>query len=209
MKVSELIAAFEEKFAATEAERSQLIAEGRKKDADNIKSPFWLDEVIVPLAESISNRKGKKPYITGPCGLGSKVYIILHDPFDEDGCRLVDFTDVESLTVEPCFETTEGGSIALHFRYETGEVDTTYPEGSLGAYNGPNRVTEPLPDEPDEISKRCVVCSRSGRGRLPARTIPSTCTPTMTSATVWLLRCAVSTMTLTSTNTLDCSQRLL
>ena len=36
---------------------------------------------------------------------------------------------------------------------ETGEVDTTYPEGSLGAYNELNRVTEPLPDEPDEISK--------------------------------------------------------
>ena len=152
MKVSELIAAFEEKFAATKAERSQLIAEGRKKDADNIKRPFWLDEVIVPLAESISNRKGKKPYILGPCGLGSKVSITLHSPFDEDGCRLADFTDAESLTVEPCFETTEGGSIALHFRYETGEVDTTYPEGSLGAYNGLNRVTEPLPDEPDEVA---------------------------------------------------------
>lgn len=156
MKVSELIAAFEEKFAATKAERSQLIAEGRKKDADNIKSPFWLDEVIVPLAESISNRKGKKPYILGPYGLGCKVSITLHSPFDEDGCRLADFTDAESLTVEPCFETTEGGSIALHFRYETGEVDTTYPEGSLGAYNGLNRVTEPLPDEPDEISKLFV-----------------------------------------------------
>lgn len=80
MKVSELIAAFEEKFAATKAERSQLIAEGRKKDADNIKSPFWLDEVIVPLAESISNRKGKKPYILGPCGLGSKVSITFTAP---------------------------------------------------------------------------------------------------------------------------------
>lgn len=153
MKVSELIAAFDEKYAAAEEERRHLIAEGRKKDANNIKSPFWLNEVIVPLAEYISNRKGKKPYILGPYGIGSKVSITLHSPFDEDSCRLIDFTDVESLTVEPCFETTEDGFIALHFRYETGEVDTTYPEGSLGAYNELNRVTEPLPDEPDEISK--------------------------------------------------------
>ena len=66
MKVSELIAAFDEKYAAAEEERRHLIAEGRKKDADNIKSPFWLNEVIVPIAEYISNRKGKKPYILGP-----------------------------------------------------------------------------------------------------------------------------------------------
>ena len=125
MKVSELIAAFDEKYAAAEEERRHLIAEGRKKDANNIKSPFWLNEVIVPLAEYISNRKGKKPYILGPYGIGSKVSITLHSPFVEDGCRLIDFTDAESLTVEPCFETTEDGSIALHFRYETGEVDTT------------------------------------------------------------------------------------
>lgn len=87
MKVSELIAAFDEKYAAAEEERRHLIAEGRKKDADNIKSPFWLNEVIVPLAEYISNRKGKKPYILGPYGIGSKVSITLHSPFDEDGCR--------------------------------------------------------------------------------------------------------------------------
>ena len=46
--------------------------------------------------------------------------------------------------------------VRIGYRYETGEVDTTYPEGSLGAYNGLNRVTEPLPDEPDEISKLFV-----------------------------------------------------
>ena len=153
MKVSEFIAAFDEKYAAADAERKQFLAEGRKKEADNIKMPFWYDEVVVPMVESIAHIKGKKPYILGPHGLGCKVSITLHSPFDEDGCRLVDFTDAESLTVEPCFETTEGGSSALHFRYETGEVDTTYPEGSLGAYNELNRVTEPLPDEPDEISK--------------------------------------------------------
>lgn len=153
MKVSEYTAAFDEKYAAADAERKQFLAEGRKKEADNIKMPFWYDEVVVPMVESIAHIKGKKPYILGPHGLGCKVSITFHSPFDEDGCRLIDFTDAESLTVEPCFETTEDGSIALHLRYETGEVDTTYPEGSLGAYNELNRVTEPLPDEPDEISK--------------------------------------------------------
>ena len=153
MKVSEYTAAFDEKYAAADAERKQFLAEGRKKEADNIKMPFWYDEVVVPMVESIATMKGKKPYILGPYGIGSKVSITLHSPFDEDVCRLIDFTDAESLTVEPCFETTEDGSIALHLRYETGEVDTTYPEGSLGAYNELNRVTEPLPDEPDEISK--------------------------------------------------------
>lgn len=153
MKVSEYTAAFDEKYAAADAERKQFLAEGRKKEANNIKMPFWYDEVVVPMVESIATMKGKKPYILGPYGIGSKVSITLHSPFDEDSCRLIDFTDAESLTVEPCFETTEDGSIALHLRYETGEVDTTYPEGSLGAYNELNRVTEPLPDEPDEISK--------------------------------------------------------
>ena len=153
MKVSEYTAAFDEKYAAADAERKRFLAEGRKKEADNIKMPFWYDEVVVPMVESIATMKGKKPYILGPYGIGSKVSITLHSPFDEDVCRLIDFTDAESLTVEPCFETTEDGSIALHLRYETGEVDTTYPEGSLGAYNELNRVTEPLPDEPDEISK--------------------------------------------------------
>lgn len=153
MKVNDYTAAFDEKYAAAYAERKQFLAEGRKKEADNIKMPFWYDEVVVPMVESIAHIKGKKPYILGPYGIGSKVSITLHSPFDEDGCRLVDFTDAESLTVEPCFETTEGGSIALHFRYETGEVDTTYPEGSLGAYNGLNRVTKRLPDELDAVAK--------------------------------------------------------
>ena len=40
MKVSELIAAFDEKYAAAEEERRHLIAEGRKKDADNYQESF-------------------------------------------------------------------------------------------------------------------------------------------------------------------------
>ena len=153
MRVSEYTAAFMEKYAAAEAERSQLLADGDKKEANNIKIPFWYDEVVVPIVEHIAQTKGKKAYITGPCGLGSKVYITLHDPFDDDGCRLVDFTDAETLTVEPLFDTPEDGNISLHLLYETGEVDTTFPEGSLGAYNGLNRVTKRLPDELDEVAR--------------------------------------------------------
>lgn len=152
MKVSEFTAAFDEKYAAADAERKQLLAEGCKKEADSIKTPFWYDEVVVPIAERIAQMKGKKAYIAGPCGLGSKVYITLHDPFDDDGCRLVDFTEAETLTVEPEFDTPEDGNISLYLLYETGEVDITYPEGSLGAYNGLNRVTKRLPDELDEVA---------------------------------------------------------
>lgn len=153
MKVNDYTAAFDEKYAAADAERKQFLAEGRKKEADNIKMPFWYDEVVVPMVESIAHIKGKKPYILGPHGLGCKVSITLHSPFDEDGCRLVDFTDAESLTVEPEFDSIEDGLIATYLRYETGEVDTTYPAGSLGAYNGLNRVTERLPNELDEVAK--------------------------------------------------------
>lgn len=46
MKVSELIAAFEEKFAASKAERSQLIAEGRKCDPLQIHSSCNKNETI-------------------------------------------------------------------------------------------------------------------------------------------------------------------
>ena len=66
MKVSEYTAAFDEKYAAADAERKQFLAEGRKKEADNIKMPFWYDEVVVPMVESIATMKGKKPYIIGP-----------------------------------------------------------------------------------------------------------------------------------------------
>lgn len=55
--------------------------------------------------------------------------------------------------VEPEFDSIEDGLIATYLRYETGEVDTTYPEGSLGAYNGLNRVTKRLPDEIDEVAR--------------------------------------------------------
>lgn len=153
MKVSEYTAAFDEKYAAADAERKRFLAEGRKKEADNIKMPFWYDEVVVPMVESIATMKGKKPYIIGPCGLGAKVYITLHSPFDDESCRLYDFSEAETLMVEPEFDSIEDGLIATYLRYETGEVDTTYPEGSLGAYNGLNRVTERLPDELDEVAK--------------------------------------------------------
>lgn len=111
------------------------------------------ERYVVPMVESIATMKGKKPYIIGPCGLGAKVYITLHSPFDDESFRLYDFSEAETLMVEPEFDSIEDGLIATYLRYETGEVDTTYPEGSLGAYNGLNRVTKRLPDEIDEVAR--------------------------------------------------------
>ena len=60
MKVSEYTAAFDEKYAAADAERKQFLAEGRKKEADNIKMPFWYDEVVVPMEMCIRDREATR-----------------------------------------------------------------------------------------------------------------------------------------------------
>ena len=135
-------AEFEDRAAFCRKEADRL-----NKEADAIRTPSWIDEVIYPLAKRLSARSGKASRVCGPFGIGARVMLTLHNEDDPDD--YFEWTDREDLTIEPRFN--DG---ALELWYVTGETRDLYPKGSLGAMNGFISVLEKLPDEESEILKR-------------------------------------------------------
>jgi len=104
----------------------------------------WKEEIIVPLAEELAKRNGKKAKVLGPFGIGAKVEIILLDDLD------VKWTEQDALVlvIEPDFENGE-----MVFNYETGETCDRYKPGTIGEINGLNNITARLPNSAEEIQK--------------------------------------------------------
>lgn len=102
----------------------------------------WKDEVIIPLAEEMARRLGKRPLVFGPRGIGAKVTICLTDDLEAKWTE----QDRLELTIEPDFE--DGRMV---FNYETGAVSDRYEPGTVGCVNGLNNITARLPDSVEEI----------------------------------------------------------
>lgn len=124
------------------ADHAERKADAAHKALDDLKSVSWVDTVIRPIAEEVSNLKGKKVWLWGPTGIGSKVTICLSDNEDAP------WEERELLTVEPDFSNK-----ALSLRYETGRYTERYQKGSIGELSGLNAITEPLPDSIEEIAE--------------------------------------------------------
>lgn len=170
MKVSELVIRYNEKVAKAkeDARTAEKYERELRETAKNLRQQAtlleseaddvaresrsaiqeinWVEEIVRPLAASIANKKGKKANVLGPCGIGAKVSIVLHNCDDPTNCW--EWTGKETLTVEPHFRV-EGDMTLL---YETGEREERYPAGSLGAVNGLNNVTANLPDNENDIA---------------------------------------------------------
>ena len=140
--LSELIQNYEIAYQEAEDKRNKLIAEHKYKEANDVKSPWWFTEVIHPLAEEFKLKTGMHCEVVGPCGICCKVDIYLYnDPktnkWDQEHWHL---------TIEPDFYENE-----LWFRYETGELVNEYAPNTIGAINGMNNVTKPMPPGIDAI----------------------------------------------------------
>lgn len=170
MKVSELVSQYNEKVAKAREEAKaakdyelelRTTAKNLRQQAtlleteaddvaresrDTIRGVSWVEEIVRPLATSIASKKNKMANVLGPCGIGAKVNIILHNCDDPTDCR--EWTEKETLTVEPYFRVKGD----MNLLYETGKREERYSAGSLGAVNGFNNVTAYLPDDEDDIA---------------------------------------------------------
>lgn len=99
------------------------------------------ETVLEPLAENIALKLGAENYeVLGPFGLRS-VYAIHYN--------LGGKTD--SMNVSPVYDDD-----GFHLEYDTEKTVQRYRKGSLGDFHGFNVVTEPLPDDLDEIIQKAI-----------------------------------------------------
>lgn len=111
-----------------------------------IEHEGWVQQVLKPLADTISRNLGNLPYeFYGPFGLTSETSVYF---FPGEGR---DITKDESFGIDvvPAFESEELGG--FHLLYWTGETTEEYRRGSIGWMNGMNKVRKELPDSIDEI----------------------------------------------------------
>lgn len=125
------------------AEKKRLAAKRAKADF-NQKNPcvYWFDEVVVPLFNKLADRAGMSCRIMGPSGLAARCTLVMY----KDNCKSWHDQERWYLIVRPSIEEN-----SISFEYETGEVKEDYPVDSIGAMNGMNRVTKPLPETLDGI----------------------------------------------------------
>lgn len=163
--VNSLVSAMEKKTADAEARRGQLkmemdrlmdeaheledranekigAAQALYEQIGALKYGSWTEDVLLPLADELERRTGKKAQIFGPAGISSRVMVAL---LDHPERRRTEQDSLE-LTVEPDFS---GDHMVLH--YETGERSDRYKHGTVGFINGLNNITAPLPDSVEEI----------------------------------------------------------
>lgn len=140
--LKELLARYEEKYAAEEQRQEAERAKGKRPER---VIAHWTTEVLEPLAQELAKRAGKKGILLfGPYGTRSHACIVLVNSPEssryEEGAL--------ELTVVPEFE--DGHMV---FWYMTGETCEEYESGTMGEINRLNYIIEKLPDEAEEILK--------------------------------------------------------
>jgi hypothetical protein len=99
---------------------------------DATKLPYWLTEICEPLAKALSRSIGRKIEAVGPCGIGCTVHFQyanekLASEFGTFSIRLLDL---------------ETGDLKL---VDYDHPINEYPSGTIGAMNGLNYPTVPIP----------------------------------------------------------------
>lgn len=132
----------EAKVLETQAEAKRRAAKDLYEQIGSLDYGDWVSDILLPLADELAQRIGKKAKLFGPTGIGSKVTIAL---LDDPDSRWTEQDSLE-LTVEPDFSGDQPV-----FRYETGERSDRYSPETVGFINGLNNITVPLPDSVEEI----------------------------------------------------------
>lgn len=127
-------------------EKIQRKLEILEEQEKTLKSPWWVDDIIRPIAELMIKELPDRTYeILGPFGIGARTSIHFYkrnieekDRFEGDNCL--------SITFEP--RNLEEGEIML--------VDYTvnlhrYAEGTIGEMNGFNHPTIPMKNTIKEL----------------------------------------------------------
>jgi len=117
-----------------------------KKKQESIPSPMpWMD-VLDGYKDELEAMSGLTLKHYGPHGLRAEVSLCLVDESKKDKMGWGEW--VYYLTITPDIRYSEGSKIVdLKFRYDTGEVDRSFPEGSIGALNNCGNRTAELPDD--------------------------------------------------------------
>ena len=128
--------------ATARAQKKTIEAERIREKLRRMETVNWLDGVIKPLAAALAEATGLYWKVTGPCGICCRVHIDLC----EDPDKPVLFQSHKEIVLQPDF--TDDG---LAIMYETGETTERFAKDTVGALNGMNNVTKPLPNSVDEI----------------------------------------------------------
>ena len=130
---------------ATDRSMKKTAEAGRiREKIRKMETVSWMDNVIKPLAAALSEATGMYWKVSGPCGICCRVYIDLC----EDPDKPILFQSRKEIILQPDF--TDDSLVLL---YETGETTDRFAKDSVGALNGMNNVTKPLPNSVDEILK--------------------------------------------------------
>lgn len=148
---------YEGKYRAKEGKLERLIATHQRSLRKLEHShKGWIDCVLIPLANLISEKLGGIYYdIYGPFGLSceTSVYFFPGCPLAEakKKARSLDICKDETfgLTVTP--KCRNGVCDDLYLAYDTGRRTSEYRKGSIGYLNGFNNIYEELPDSIEEI----------------------------------------------------------
>lgn len=109
----------------------------------------WWNCCLIPLADKLSEILNMPYKIYGPFGLGAETSIYF---FPDGKCGDIVKSDTYGITLHPAYKDGEGSCAErFYLTYNTGERTNTYPEGTIGYWNGFNNVEAPLPDDIDKV----------------------------------------------------------
>ena len=114
-----------------------------KLDERTYNYPSWIEVILKPLSDRLSEKLGLPYEIYGPFGLSCETSVY----FVKDTKKRVSEQEAKGITVYP--EFAEDGS--LYLKYYTGKKTDDYEPWSIGDLNGFNKVKAPLPESIEEI----------------------------------------------------------
>lgn len=114
--------------------------------------------IYEPLAEAICQKMGVKYYeIYGPFGLDNETSIYFSNeskkPSKSKKLGLRRPIDICNVDTYGLYDLVTRGKNGMEIHYATGEETNEFEKGSIGYYNGFNRIRKPLSDNLDEIIK--------------------------------------------------------
>ncbi len=104
--------------------------------------PSWVQTVLIPLANKITERIRLSYEIYGPFGLSCETSVY----FREDMSKSICDQPTKHITVIPKFSEDN-----FYLEYYTGEMINEYEQGSIGELNGWNNCRATLPDDFEKI----------------------------------------------------------
>ncbi len=121
----------------------RLEAQIEKLENNSYYYPSWVKEVLIPLAEKITEQIGLPYEVYGPFGLACETSLYFRADMSKSICE----QPTKHITVLPEF----GDNRTFYLLYYTGERVNEYAEGSIGDLNGFNYRRAPLPDDFETI----------------------------------------------------------